>query len=62
MALVAALPGFLGGLVTRAIKHDRGVWDWGHRIEGYGGMLDRRDSECFSAPVFFHRTPYVFVP
>jgi hypothetical protein len=36
--------GFFGGLVMSAIKRDRGVKDWGHMIEGHGGMLDRLDS------------------
>ncbi|MBI5017970.1 MAG: phosphatidate cytidylyltransferase [Deltaproteobacteria bacterium] len=62
MALVVALMGFLGGLVMSAIKRDRGVKDWGRLIEGHGGMLDRLDSVCFSAPVFFHLTRYFFVP
>jgi len=62
MALVATLMGFLGGLVMSAIKRDRGVKDWGHLIEGHGGMLDRLDSVAFSAPIFFHLTRYFFTP
>jgi phosphatidate cytidylyltransferase len=58
MALAAALMGFLGGLVMSAIKRDRGVKDWGHMIEGHGGVLDRLDSVVFAAPVFFHLTRY----
>ncbi len=62
MALVATMMGFLGGLVMSAIKRDRGVKDWGHLIEGHGGMLDRLDSVAFSAPIFFHLTRYFFTP
>lgn len=62
MALVITLTGFLGGLVMSAIKRDRGIKDWGHLIEGHGGMLDRLDSVCFSAPIFFHLTRYFFAP
>ncbi len=40
--MICAL-GFLGGLVASAIKRDQGVKDWGHLIEGHGGMLDRLD-------------------
>lgn len=58
MALAINLMGFLGGLVMSAIKRDRGVKDWGQMIEGHGGMLDRLDSVCFAAPVFFHLTRY----
>jgi len=54
MALIVTLLGFFGGLVMSAIKRDRGVKDWGHMIEGHGGMLDRLDSVCFAAPIFFH--------
>lgn len=57
-SLVATLLGFGGGLVMSAIKRDRGVKDWGAMIEGHGGMLDRIDSLCFAAPVFFHLTHF----
>ncbi|MGQ0799488.1 MAG: phosphatidate cytidylyltransferase [Pseudomarimonas sp.] len=61
LALVINLMGFLGGLVMSAIKRDRGVKDWGHTIEGHGGVLDRLDSVCFAAPVFFHFIRYWWV-
>jgi phosphatidate cytidylyltransferase len=57
MACMITLMGFFGGLVMSAIKRDLGVKDWGSMIEGHG-MLDRLDSVCFSAPVFFHATRY----
>ena len=50
--LVTAL-GFAGGLVLSAIKRDRGIKDWSALIPGHGGMLDRVDSLCLSAPVFY---------
>jgi phosphatidate cytidylyltransferase len=62
MALAICLMGFVGGLVMSAIKRDRGVKDWGEMIEGHGGMLDRVDSVCFSAPMYFHLIRYFFVP
>jgi len=61
MSLIATLMAFCGGLVMSAIKRDRGVKDWGHLIEGHGGMLDRLDSVAFSAPILFHLTRYFFV-
>jgi phosphatidate cytidylyltransferase len=58
MALVVTLMGFSGGLVMSAIKRDRGIKDYGSLIEGHGGVLDRIDSLCFAAPVFFHLTRF----
>ena len=60
MSLLIATMGFVGGLVMSAIKRDRGVKDWGSLVEGHGGILDRLDSVCFTAPVFFHLTRYFF--
>ena len=60
MSLAITLMGFFGGLVMSAIKRDRGVKDYGQMIEGHGGVLDRIDSICFAAPVFFHLTRFYF--
>jgi phosphatidate cytidylyltransferase len=60
MSLAITLMGFAGGLTMSAIKRDRGVKDFGTLIEGHGGILDRIDSICFAAPVFFHLTRYFF--
>jgi phosphatidate cytidylyltransferase len=60
MSLVLTLLGFAGGLVMSAIKRDRSVKDFGNTIEGHGGILDRMDSVCFSAPIFFHLTRFFF--
>ena len=60
MSIVITLMGFAGGLVMSAIKRDRGVKDFGTLIQGHGGVLDRIDSLCFAAPVFFHLTRYFY--
>ena len=60
MSFVCCLLGFAGGLTMSAIKRDRGVKDFGNLIEGHGGILDRIDSLCFSAPVLFHLTRFFF--
>jgi phosphatidate cytidylyltransferase len=54
ISAVIVLMGFLGGLTLSAVKRSLGAKDWGVMIEGHGGMLDRTDSICFAAPVFFH--------
>lgn len=61
-SLLLCVTGFVGGIVMSAIKRERGIKDWGTLIEGHGGMLDRMDSLCFSAPVYFHVLRYFFTP
>lgn len=58
MGLVIALMGTAGSLTMSAIKRDRGVKDYGTLVVGHGGVLDRIDSLCFAAPVFFHFTRF----
>lgn len=60
MAFVIVVMGFVGGLVMSAIKRSLSAKDWGTLIKGHGGMLDRMDSVCFAAPIFFHLTRYFF--
>ncbi|MBS0261109.1 MAG: phosphatidate cytidylyltransferase [Planctomycetes bacterium] len=60
LCVAITLLGFGGGLVMSAIKRDYGVKDWGTAIEGHGGVLDRIDSLCFAAPVFFHLVRYYY--
>lgn len=60
MALIICLAGFAGGLVMSAIKRDLGAKDWGSSIAGHGGFMDRLDSMCFAAPLFFHLTGFYF--
>jgi phosphatidate cytidylyltransferase len=60
MAFLICVMGFSGGLVMAAIKRDRGVKDFGTIIEGHGGILDRIDSLCFAAPIFFHVTRFFY--
>lgn len=60
ISLLITLLGVYGGLVMSAIKRDQGVKDYGVSLPGHGGILDRVDSLCFSAPVFFHVVRFFF--
>ncbi len=53
VSLTVSTLGYLGGLVMSAMKRDRGVKDWGANASE-AGMLDRIESLCFAAPVYFH--------
>ncbi|MDR0327180.1 MAG: phosphatidate cytidylyltransferase [Planctomycetaceae bacterium] len=53
-AMLVALMGFLGSMTMSAVKRDRGVGSYGALIPGHSGFLDRIDSLCFAAPVFYH--------
>ena len=58
VSLFITVAGFCGGAVMSAVKRDFGVKDFGSVIPGHGGMLDRVDSLCFAAPIFFHYVRY----
>ena len=62
MSLLICILGFDGSLVMSAIKRDIGIKDFGMVIESHGGILDRIDSLCFVAPIFFHLVRFYFVP
>ncbi len=57
---VTALFGYAGGMTMSAIKRDRGVQDYGTLVQGHAGVLDRIDSLCFAAPVFYHLTRFFY--
>jgi len=61
MSLMICILGFNGSLVMSAIKRDIGIKDFGVVIESHGGILDRIDSLCFAAPIFFNLVHYFFV-
>lgn len=60
VAGVVAVAGFAGSMTMSGIKRDRGVKDYGTLVSGHAGVLDRIDSICFAAPVFFHITRFYF--
>jgi phosphatidate cytidylyltransferase len=60
VSLLITVAGFCGGAVMSAVKRDFGVKDFGAVIPGHGGMLDRVDSLCYAAPIFFHYVRYFY--
>ena len=60
VSLLITVAGFCGGAVMSAVKRDFGVKDFGSVIPGHGGMLDRVDSLCYAAPIFFHYVRYFY--
>lgn len=60
VSFILASAGFCGDVVMSAVKRDVGIKDFSKVIPGHGGMLDRVDSLCYTAPVFFHITAYFY--
>jgi phosphatidate cytidylyltransferase len=52
-ATLVTVLGFLGGLLLSGIKRDLAIKDWSGAIRGHGGVLDRVDSLCLSAPALY---------
>lgn len=59
VSLLIAIMSFAGAMTMSAIKRDRRVEDYGTLIEGHGGVLDRIDALCFTAPVFYYVTRWL---
>ncbi|HET6930251.1 MAG TPA: phosphatidate cytidylyltransferase [Candidatus Acidoferrum sp.] len=62
MSFIICILGFAGSVVMSAIKRDIGIKDFGGVAERREGILDRIDSLCFAAPIFFHVVRYYFAP
>lgn len=60
ISMAVAMMGFAGSMTMSGIKRDRGVKDYGTLVSGHAGVLDRIDSICFAAPIFFHITRFFF--
>jgi phosphatidate cytidylyltransferase len=60
VAVGIGLAGFFGGAVMSCVKRDYGVKDFGAVIPGHGGVIDRLDSLCYAAPLFFHYIRYIY--
>ena len=58
MALIISVMASSGSMTMSAIERDRGVNDYGTLVQGHAGVLDRIDSVCFAAPIFFHVTRF----
>lgn len=52
--VLISVMGFAGNMTISAIKRDHGVGEHGVLVEGHCSVLDRIDSLCFAAPIFFH--------
>ena len=59
VSALIAIAGFAGDVVISAIKRDKGIKDMGDSIPGHGGVFDRIDCLCYTAPVFFHLVYYI---
>ncbi len=60
ISMVIGGMGMFGGMTMSAIKRDRGVNDYGSLVLGHAGVLDRIDTLCFAAPVFYHLTRFFY--
>lgn len=56
MSMLISVMASSGSMTMAAIKRDRGVGSYGTLVTGHLGVLDRIDSVCFAAPIFFHVT------
>lgn len=53
LAMAGAAISQVGDLAASAIKRNKDIKDYGVLIPGHGGIMDRFDSVCFTAPIIF---------
>jgi len=53
-AMAISISGLCGTLAMTAAKESLGIKLWRPASEAHGGMTERIDAICFSAPIFFH--------
>jgi phosphatidate cytidylyltransferase len=53
-AMAISVAGLCGTLALTAAKDSLGLKRWRPSAEARGGMMERIDAICFSAPIFFH--------
>lgn len=53
-AMAISISGLCGTLAMTAAKESLGIKRWRPASEARGGMTERIDAICFSAPIFFH--------
>lgn len=62
LSLVISVMASSGSMTMSAIKRDRGTKEYGTLVQGHAGILDRIDSICFAAPIYFHIIHYFLTP
>ena len=58
--LIMGIIAQMGDLAESAMKRAFNIKDVSQLLPGHGGFMDRIDSLCFAAPLFFHLCSFYF--